>query len=490
MKILVRFSLLLMFFPVLGFADAFAYNLQKEITIQRNEYQLLHYHDWSVRFSEWKTSVFDESNKYSRLILKLANGKTVFDVPVPALTKLWISSDMKYMVGLSAIKYLNPYHLVIFDSSGKLLFKKSINCDSVTYPCFESVTNAVSWYSKEDTDIELIKVGKEHLKLSLNCDGGGISSTSQRVEFDVIPPLTWLNEENVATFDPAANTLHIPVIQVVGDESRKLYSAEMIKTGNETYDVTSIVELTSIPLVGCSQPRVTTNAQEVVQPKTSRFHSLELKAGMNREEVENKIATILNEPKTYSPYMNNLQGGVVEYRDEDWVLEVKYKAGMPAPWVVKPDGTMEHYPPTDETVLECKIEIIPKKAAEMIAPQVEPIGSEKLLTALHAKEDFRSHAETIRRGLVGTQMTYKAESAQWFIKHGTIEDVPYLIDALSDESMHVGANYPLAGMSTTRYWANVALIVICKVSYDYQWDSSEEKREYSISLWKQHWGRI
>ena len=129
-------------------------------------------------------------------------------------------------------------------------------------------------------------------------------------------------------------------------------------------------------------------------------------------------------------------------------------------------------------------------AADRIAPQVESIDPEELLPALHAEEVFRTHAPTVRRGLLGSQLTYRAESAKWFIEHGIIEDVPYLIDALSDESMHVGANYPLAGMATTRYWANVALIVICKTSYDYQWDSSTEKREYSISLWKQHWERI
>ena len=129
-------------------------------------------------------------------------------------------------------------------------------------------------------------------------------------------------------------------------------------------------------------------------------------------------------------------------------------------------------------------------ASERIAPQVESIDPDELLPALQAKEDFRAHAPTIRRGLVGTQLTYRAQSAQWFIEHGTVEDVPYLIDALSDQSMHVGANYPLAGMATTRYWANVALIVICKTSYDYRWDALAEKREYSISLWAQHWERI
>jgi hypothetical protein len=129
-------------------------------------------------------------------------------------------------------------------------------------------------------------------------------------------------------------------------------------------------------------------------------------------------------------------------------------------------------------------------AADRIAPKLESIDAEALLPALHAKKDYRANAPTIRRGLVGSQLTYRAKSAMWFIEHGTIEDVPYLIDALSDESAHKGAKYPLAGMATTRYWANVALIVICKTSYDYQWDSAKEQREYSISLWKQHWERI
>ena len=90
---------------------------------------------------------------------------------------------------------------------------------------------------------------------------------------------------------------------------------------------------------------------------------------------------------------------------------------------------------------------------------------------------------------MGNQLTDRARCAQWFIDHGTLEDVPYLIKSLSDESIHVGATYPLAGMATTRYWANIALIVICKTSYDFQWDSDKEKREYSISLWEQHWER-
>jgi hypothetical protein len=45
-------------------------------------------------------------------------------------------------------------------------------------------------------------------------------------------------------------------------------------------------------------------------------------------------------------------------------------------------------------------------------------------------------------------------------------------------------------MAATCYWANIAIIVICKASYDHQWDASKDKREYSIPLWIQHWERI
>ena len=113
-------------------------------------------------------------------------------------------------------------------------------------------------------------------------------------------------------------------------------------------------------LAGCAQPQVGT----IGQPETSRFHNLDLKAGMNRKDVEKHVSALLGLQQRYSPYGNDLRGGTVQYRDGDWVLEVKYKAGAPAPWVKNPDGSMQHYPPMDETVLEYTIERIAKKAMD------------------------------------------------------------------------------------------------------------------------------
>ena len=86
-----------------------------------------------------------------------------------------------------------------------------------------------------------------------------------------------------------------------------------------------------------------------------RFRTMDLKIGMNREQVEEKVAAILGKQDTYSPYGNNLQGGTVQYRDGNCVLAVTYKAGAPAPWVDDGQGHVVHYPPIDETVFEYKI---------------------------------------------------------------------------------------------------------------------------------------
>jgi hypothetical protein len=86
----------------------------------------------------------------------------------------------------------------------------------------------------------------------------------------------------------------------------------------------------------------------------SPFDTLELSAGMTREQAEKSIAVALGKERSdYSPYGNNLRGGTVEYKDATGliILEVIYAAGTPAPWVTRPNGVAEHYPPVDESVI-------------------------------------------------------------------------------------------------------------------------------------------
>jgi len=87
----------------------------------------------------------------------------------------------------------------------------------------------------------------------------------------------------------------------------------------------------------------------------SRFETLELKAGMKRAQVEKQVADFLGKRNKYSTGWSNLRGGTVQYRDGDWILEVVYKAGAPAPTVSTPDGGHRTYEPIDETVIRFEI---------------------------------------------------------------------------------------------------------------------------------------
>ena len=127
-------------------------------------------------------------------------------------------------------------------------------------------------------------------------------------------------------------------------------------------------------------------------------------------------------------------------------------------------------------------------SAESLAPKLKPLSHEEIglwVGKVAPKEEIEK--SIIRRGLISSQTALRADCARYLAKHGDLSDIPYLIDTLSDESMHVGASYPHAGMSTTRYWANVALICICKIDVGYRWNDSIEKRKKQIESWKNHW---
>jgi hypothetical protein len=114
-------------------------------------------------------------------------------------------------------------------------------------------------------------------------------------------------------------------------------------------------------LTGCTKQHASTQDNSAVQSEASRFDFLDLKAGMDRGKVEEQVSALLSKPMTYSPYGNNLLGGTVQYRDGDWVLEVTYKPGAPAPTIVTTDGKTQGYPPIDETVIEYKTKKIPNQ---------------------------------------------------------------------------------------------------------------------------------
>ena len=87
----------------------------------------------------------------------------------------------------------------------------------------------------------------------------------------------------------------------------------------------------------------------------SGFHSLNLKAGITRSEVELQVADLLGHESDYFPHGNCLRGGTVKYLGEDLVLEVMYKPGTVAPRFIDNDSESQDLPRQDETVLEFEI---------------------------------------------------------------------------------------------------------------------------------------
>lgn len=71
---------------------------------------------------------------------------------------------------------------------------------------------------------------------------------------------------------------------------------------------------------------------------------------MERSRVENLIAQALNTKSKYESYANNLKGGIVKYTDGYFTLEIRYKAGAPAPLFKNEHGNVQGLPPIDETV--------------------------------------------------------------------------------------------------------------------------------------------
>ena len=120
-----------------------------------------------------------------------------------------------------------------------------------------------------------------------------------------------------------------------------------------------------------------------------------------------------------------------------------------------------------------------------LAPTIEPLPDADVGT-LFDKIDKSKPIElaTLYRALQGPQYTLRAYAAIELGKYGDETSIPYLIDALSDESIHEGAEYIKPGMNTTRYWANESLKTLTKQDFGFVWDDPLDVRSEAISRWR------
>jgi hypothetical protein len=117
-----------------AFADAAGYSEKVLLREESANYIVIHFHDWSsaTHQERWKMisthqDPFTAENNYA--YLRCINKRTqqvIFQKPCPALTRIAISKDERYIAGISDIKLRNPYQMVVFSVKGELIKKRHI----------------------------------------------------------------------------------------------------------------------------------------------------------------------------------------------------------------------------------------------------------------------------------------------------------------------------------------------------------------------------
>lgn len=95
----------------------------------------------------------------------------------------------------------------------------------------------------------------------------------------------------------------------------------------------------------------------------------------------------------------------------------------------------------------------------------------------------RVEPRMLHAALIGPQMALRADAARMLAQWGDASSVPHLIHALTDESSHVGARYPDAGMATTRYWAARSLREMTGRNFGFSWDDPLDRRNAAVLRW-------
>jgi len=116
-------------------ADGLGYNEVHTDSVANSQYLVIHYHDWSDRTREKRIEMisgnqnpFTADNDFAYIEShRVGTDSLMFRSPCPALSYLYISPDSKFIVGLSDIQLWNPCQLVVFDTTGRLLFAKHIS---------------------------------------------------------------------------------------------------------------------------------------------------------------------------------------------------------------------------------------------------------------------------------------------------------------------------------------------------------------------------
>ncbi|AHF90686.1 hypothetical protein OPIT5_11230 [Opitutaceae bacterium TAV5] len=131
------------------FADTVGYSGKETITLEQGALAVRHTYDWG----KWDASntlnkepdhvaaMFSEANKCARITVTDTSSQAVrLDTPCPAFTRLWLSPDNRFLVGLSHIMISNPVQLAVWEipaspeGSARLLWRERIHPNVYALP--------------------------------------------------------------------------------------------------------------------------------------------------------------------------------------------------------------------------------------------------------------------------------------------------------------------------------------------------------------------
>lgn len=139
---------LILSLSTLSFADRYRYNGKVNLTVENEQIIVRHYHSWSdSKYEKWykmgttneKFSDLDIDYAYIECVEKKSH-KILFKKPSPALTKIYVSNDSRYIIGISTIKVINPYQFVVLNRNGDIIYKKHIAASEAKLTLFEYQT--------------------------------------------------------------------------------------------------------------------------------------------------------------------------------------------------------------------------------------------------------------------------------------------------------------------------------------------------------------
>ena len=123
--------------------------------------------------------------------------------------------------------------------------------------------------------------------------------------------------------------------------------------------------------------------------------------------------------------------------------------------------------------------------AVSLAPALEPLPHEKVEELFQQiRRGDAIEPRLLHQALIGPQLTLRAYAATALATQGDASSIPFLIDALGDDSVHVGATYAEPGMVTTRYRAHESLKTLTGEDFGFVWNDPPEQRRAAIARWR------